>query len=122
MLIITYERRPAAIVVRNRAYLLPSTAVLEVDHPRRRWVTCMAFFARDVASGKLEGPYSTRRAEHFARCVLMPEDEFVALVRYPGVVLAQYFNVPIEQIAEKRADLEAAQHLADVCTAKQSLS
>jgi hypothetical protein len=108
MLMITYERRRAAIVVRHGAYLLPSTAMLEVDHPRRRWVTCMAFFARDVVSGKLKGPYTARRAEHFARCALMPESEFVALARYPEAVLAEYFNVPLEQVAERRADIEAA--------------
>ena len=114
MLIITYERRPAAIVVRNRAYLLPSAAMLEVDHPRRRWVTCIAFFVRDVVSGKLDGPYTARRAEHFARCALMPEDEFLPLERYPEAVVAEYFNVPIEQVAERRADIEAARTLASM--------
>ncbi len=107
MLLITHQGRPAAIVARHRAYLLPSVALLEVDHPRRRWVTCLAFFARDVANGRLRGPYSTRRAEHFARCALIPEDEFLGLERFPDSVLAEYFNVPLDQVAEKRLDVQA---------------
>lgn len=112
MLIITYQGRPSAIVARGRAYLLPSVALLEVDHPRRRWVTCMAFFGRDVGAGRLPGPYSTRRAEHFARCALLPDDEFMALEQFPAPVVAEYFNVPLEQVAEKRVDLEAAERVA----------
>ena len=112
MLIITYTGRPAAVVARGRAYLLPPVALLEVDHPRRRWVTCMAFFGRDVAAGRLPGPYSTRRAEHFARCALLPDEEYAQLERFPDAVLAEYFNVPLEQVAEKRIDVEAASWLA----------
>lgn len=113
MLIITYEGRPAALVVRGRAYLLPPLALLEPEHPRRRWTTCMAFFARDVANGRLSGPYSLRRAEHFARCALMPDDEFAPLDRFPDPVLAEYFNVPLEQVGEKRADVDAQRWLAE---------
>jgi hypothetical protein len=108
MLIITYTGRPAAVVARGRAHLLPSIALLEPEHPRRRWVTCMAFFARDVAAGRLPGPYTARRAEHFARCALLPDEEFVALERFPNPVLSEYFNVPLEQVSEKRVDIDAA--------------
>jgi Zn-dependent peptidase ImmA (M78 family) len=76
----------------------------------------MAFFARDVMSGRLPGPYSGRRAEHFARCALLPDEEFAALERFPEAVLAEYFNVPLEQVAEKRVDLEAATQLAKLET------
>jgi hypothetical protein len=119
MLIITYEGRPAAIVVRGRASLLPPVALLEPEHPRRRWATCMAFFARDVVNGRLDGPYSTRRAEHFARCALVPDDEFAAIERFPDHVLAEYFNVPLEQVGEKRADIEA-QRLLGATVASRS--
>lgn len=118
MLLITHQGRPAAIVARRRAYLLPSVALLEVDHPHRRWVTCLAFFAHDIANGCLPGPYSTRRAEHFARCALIPDDEFQALGRFPDSVLAEYFNVPLDQVAEKRVDLKAAARLAELDAAE----
>ncbi len=111
MLIITYTGRAVAVVVRRRAYLLPSMTTLEPEHPRRRWATCMAFFACDVASGLLPGPYTTRRAEHFARCALLPDEEFLPVEPFPDAVLAEYFNVPLDQVAEKRADLEAARQL-----------
>ena len=121
MLIITYNGRPAAVVARGRAHLLPTVALLEPEHPRRRWVTCMAFFARDVSAGRLPGPYSTRRAEHFARCALLPDEEFRQIERYPEAVIAEYFGVPLEQVAEKRADLEAARHLSAVHPAEHEI-
>jgi hypothetical protein len=77
-------------------------------------LTCMAFFARDVASGRRPGSYSARRAEHFARCALLPDEEFAALERFPEPVIAEYFNVPLDQVTEKRVDLEAAVQLAEL--------
>jgi len=112
MLIITHTDRAVAIVVRGRAYLLPTTALLEPEHPRRRWATCLAFFGRDVATGHQAGPYTTERAEHFARCALLPDEEFLPLEQFPDGVLAEYFNVPLDQVAEKRADFQAAELLA----------
>ena len=35
----------------------------------------------------------------------MPDEEFAPLTDYPDVVLAEHFNVPVEQIPEKRGDL-----------------
>jgi Zn-dependent peptidase ImmA (M78 family) len=67
----------------------------------------MAFFAHDVLNAELPGSYRPVRAEHFARCVLMPDAEFRALAWHSDATLAEHFVVPIEQIAEKRLDLEA---------------
>lgn len=78
------------------------------DHPTRRWVACLTFFAGDVLDGRLRGPYSDPRAAHFGRCALLPDDEFVAVHAYSDAALAEHFNVPLEQIAEKRRDLWVA--------------
>jgi hypothetical protein len=43
------------------------------------------------------------RAEHFGRCVLMPDDDFLARLDHDDVALAEYFNG--EQMAWKRMDL-----------------
>src|SRR5206468_707536 len=70
MLVIHHRGRAAAFVTSESAGFAANVATLEADHPIRRWVACLAFFALDVLEGRLPGPYTPARAEYFARCAL----------------------------------------------------
>ena len=74
MISVTHRGRPAALVTRCATHFAAYIERLERDHPCRRWVICTAFFANDVLSGRIRGPYTLRRADHFARCALLPDD------------------------------------------------
>ena len=105
MNVITYEGRPAAVLVADRICLLGPIAALEVDHPVRRWVVCKAFFAQDVAEGLIRPPITEARAEHFARSALIPDADFLALEDEADAVLAEWFNVPLAAVGGKRTDM-----------------
>jgi hypothetical protein len=107
MVVIRHHGRPAAWVSASRVRLFPAVEALEREHPTRRWVVCLAVFAQDVLHGTMPGDYELARGEHFARCALMPDAEFLALAACADVALAEHFNVPLEQVAEKRRDLLA---------------
>ena len=107
MVTVSYRGRAAVHVFGSRATLTAFGESLERDHPIRRWVTCMTFYALDVHDGHLPGPYSECEAERFARAVLMPSDEFLVLAGCEDVDLADYFNVPLEQVARRRLELSA---------------
>lgn len=107
MLIISLLGRTAARVTADELVLEPSIAVLEVDHPHRRWVMCLGVFAQHVLSGEIAGPYSDSRARLFARAVLMPDDAFCEIADIPDVWIAEYFNVPLSEVEEKREDIRA---------------
>src|SRR3954452_14248150 len=104
VLIVNHQGRPAGWVTCARAELYPRVAAFEPEHPTRRWVTCSAIFAMEVLAGRMRGLFSQARADHFARCALMPDDEFAELAAADDVALAEYFNVPLEQVREKRID------------------
>ena len=70
--------------------------VLEPDHPRRRFVAMLAVYAVTIAEGDYPGPYRTSDAYGFARCMLMPSEEFLALAHWPDHELAERFNVPVD--------------------------
>lgn len=40
----------------------------------------------------------------YARCALIPDADFERHAALPDVMLAERYNVPLEQIAEKRLD------------------
>ena len=107
MLLIRYQGRVSAVVRPNAVQLLPHIDALEGDHPERRWVFCLSLFALDVLDRRIQGPYTDFRAALFARHALIPDGEFGALQDCDDAELAEHFNVPLAQILEKRADLEA---------------
>jgi hypothetical protein len=47
-------------------------------------------------------------AELYARCMLVPEEEFERHAREPDTELARRFRVPGEQVAAKRRDIGKA--------------
>src|SRR4051794_36221674 len=91
VLIVNHQGRPAAWVTGRRVELYPRVVAFEVEHPTRRWVTCTAIFAMEVLAGRIRGSFSQARADHFARCVLMPDDEFAELAAAEDAALAEYF-------------------------------
>jgi hypothetical protein len=105
MHVITYDGKPAAVVFAGRICLLGWIAVLEVEHPIRRWVTCKALFAQDVLEGLLPPPATDLRAERFARAALMPDPEFLRVEAADDHLVAEHFNVPLAPVREKRLDL-----------------
>ena len=109
---IRYQGRAAAFVVGRHSHLAPWIEALECEHPVRRWVLCLALFAVGLRDGVIPGQYSAERAAHFARCALIPQDEFASLDDNEDVVLAEHFNVPLEQVTERRLDLLVARGIA----------
>ena len=74
-----------------------------------RWcaLACaLALHAFEVATG-LQGPFDQGQAERFARALLMPGEEFVALVGEGDAALAEWFGVPAEQVPLRRPELRS---------------
>ena len=89
-----------------RVYLTSGLAVLERDHPRRRFVSMMALLGREMQRGPDAEPYDDARVEFYARTALVPHDEFLQLDDgRSDAALAERFNVPLSEIAAKRNDL-----------------
>lgn len=107
MILIRHDGRPAAWVAGSKTAFAPWIDVLEADHPTRRWVACKAIFAMHVLDGTLPAAYTDERADLFARGALLPNALFCELADLPAAWLAEHFNVPLPQIAEKRDDLRA---------------
>lgn len=104
MLAISYLGQPVATATRDRFFLAPTIAGLAERDPLRRLVELMVLYARDVLSGGLPGPYSTLDAELYARAVMLPAEEFLAVAGRPDEWLAEHFNAPLEQVVARRGD------------------
>lgn len=117
VIVIAYQGRPAAFVTSAGARLAAWIDVLDPSHPVRRWVVCKASLASDVLAGRIDGCYRDSRAEHFARVVLIDDDQLASMLTADPQVsdseLAEHFIVPIEQFAQKRLDIIATYGLSD---------
>lgn len=107
MLDISWQGRTVARVTTDEVMLEPSVTVFEIEHPHRRWAMCLGIFGQRVLAGDLVAPYSDERARLFARTVLIPDEIFCDLVEHPDAWVAEYFNVPLHEVAEKREDIRA---------------
>jgi IrrE N-terminal-like domain len=106
MTLITYQGRPVAMAGRERFYLVPRIAARPPGDPLKTWVVYLVLYARDVLTGHVPDiHYLPHRAELYAREALMPEREFRARAHHSDHRLATDFNVPLEQIARRRAEL-----------------
>lgn len=105
--LIKYDGQLAAFGSRLRVHFCPPLRDRPDDDPLRRFVYLMGAYARDVETGDLPGPYADRDAELYARTALIDDQAFTAAAAAGDDELAATFNVPLEQIARKRADLEA---------------
>jgi hypothetical protein len=108
MTLISYRGRAAAMAGRDRFYLAPHIAERADGDPVKTFVCYLALYARDVLCGQLPGEpgrYFPARAERYARACLIPARAFLARADRPDAELAEHFNVPLEQIAARRAEL-----------------
>jgi hypothetical protein len=103
MYVIEYDGRPAAFVTANDIRFADWVTQPE-NYVIGRWVCCEAVFAHEIASGHVAGPFTERRADEFARIALMPDAEFAELDHVEDHLIAGHFDVPIEQVAAKRAE------------------
>jgi hypothetical protein len=109
MTLITYHGRPAAMAGRERFYLAPCIDELPDGHALKNWVCALVLYARDVLNGEVPDlHYLPHRAERYARAALMPEREFRNRAHHADHKLAAHFNVPLEQVPRRRADLATA--------------
>lgn len=102
---IIYRGELVAIATRARVHLAPEVAALRRGDPRLRFVAAMCLYSRDLDSGELAGPYRSGEAELYARCVLLPDDEFKLHQHEPDGRLAARFQVPVDQVRAKRIDI-----------------
>lgn len=102
---IVFRRRLAAAASPDRFYLNTHVEALEAEHPDRLFVSFMCCYARDVIEGTLPGPYTDDHAELYARCALVPDDDFRRCQRLSDADLAERYGVPLDQIEPKRRDL-----------------
>jgi len=105
--VIVYGHRVVALSIPLAVALAAHIAVLEADHPIARWVAAMIIFSDLVNHSELNGPFHSSVADAFASMVLLADREVAALAHLPDCQLAELFNVPLKQIAAKRAELAA---------------
>ena len=109
---VEYRGAVAGVVGSTRFYLSPDLALLDESDPLVVFVSVMAAYALRVREGSAPGPYTEERAEQFARLVLMDDEEFRMLDanRLENRLIAGHFGVPVEQVEDKRRDLESTVH------------
>jgi hypothetical protein len=105
--VVRYGGEVAAVATQHRVLLAPSFSALEGDHPRRRFVAAVALVGREMTREPGAEPYSDDQAAFYARMLLIPNDAFEALCHeLSDAELAEHFNVPLEQVAAKRQDID----------------
>jgi hypothetical protein len=105
--VVRYGGELAAVATQHRVLLAPNISALESDHPRRRFVATLALVGREMTKEPGAEPYCDQQAAFYARMLLVPNDEFEELCEeLSDAELAEHFNVPLEQIAAKREDID----------------
>lgn len=104
---IGFRGRLAASASIDRFFLAPHIEVLEDDHPDRRFVSLMCWYARDVLTGLAPGPYNDRAAEFCVRSFLIDDDDFALHWRFDDALLAERYAVPLDQVTQKRLELHS---------------
>jgi hypothetical protein len=106
--LIMYNGEIAATVGARRVYLAGRVRELDGAEPLVLFISLMGAYALHLRNEPKFGPYSDESAERFARCVLMDDDEFRMWDAngFDDELLAGHFDVPVEQVAKKRDDIE----------------
>ena len=108
---VIFRRRLAAAATRDRFYLAPHLEPLEEDHPDRFFVSLMCCHARDVLIGAAPAPYADAHAELYVRSVLIDDGDFAHCQHWNDALLAERYAVPLDQIPQKRRDLQRAERI-----------
>jgi hypothetical protein len=105
--LIVYRDEIVASAGARRLYLAPRIASLDDGDPLVLSVSLTGTYAMRVRHGAAPGPYTHDRAERFARCAMIDDDEFRVLDtnRLDDRLIAGHFGVPVEQVSDKRRDL-----------------
>jgi hypothetical protein len=80
--LIVYEGWPVALAGADGVHLHPALlelAELEAGHGLVRFACALSLHALEVKTGFEQGPFDQGRAERFARALLMPTEEFLAV-------------------------------------------
>jgi hypothetical protein len=106
--LIKYDGEIMATVGAQRAYLAGRAREVDDTDPLVLFVSLMAAYALQLRDEPELGPYSDEWAERFARCILIDDAEFSMLDAngFDDPLLAGHFDVPVEQVAKKRDDIE----------------
>ncbi len=107
MRVICFRDRVVALAG-DRVVLAPSLAVLEEDHPERRFVAALCLYYGVICRHWDGERYLQDRAEAFARDLLMPAEAFAPVVAWPDHELAELFIAPLDQVAPRRCELSGA--------------
>ncbi len=102
---ITHRGRVAAFAEGSDVLLSSEVAVLEEDHPERRFVCCLCIHSCEVDEGLVDAPHSDHDAAAAARATLMPAATFAAYAELPDHELAELFTVPLDQVGARRRQL-----------------
>ena len=102
---VRYRDATVAVAGVGDVWFAPRIEALERDHPYRRFVVGLCIAYRELEADALPGPADERTAAAYVRRVLMPETAFSRLSGLPDNVLAERFNVPLEEVAERKLEL-----------------
>lgn len=104
MIPIRYAGRIAALA-EDRVHFAPHIEALEPDHPVRRFVGAMTLVARAIEQGERPGPYRDETTEQTVRAGFLPDDLFKVFRERPDWWLAEFFEVPLEQVIARRIEM-----------------
>lgn len=100
---ITYRGRVMACACRHRVFLSAALERRAPTDPDLRFVLMMCCYARDVLTGTLPGPYTTRDARRYAQAALIP-DELLDRGTLDNRRVARWLGVPEDELHAARAD------------------
>lgn len=100
---IIWRGRQAATVDGEETQLADHIAVLECDHPDRRFVCAMCVYAYEIQTGVIPGHYDQDNAERYARTFLAPDWAFSA-PNWPDAAIAELYAIPLDQVQEGRRE------------------
>lgn len=103
---IAHRGRIAAFAEGEDVLLAPHVAVLETDHPERRWVSWLCIHSCEIDEGQARGPCTDEAAAVAARAALMPAADFIPHAeRLFDHELAELFAAPLDQVAARRQEV-----------------
>jgi hypothetical protein len=102
--LVVYNGATLAIVGPTRCHVLMSG----LDAPTLRFALTMCLYNGEVEAGRAPGPFSSERAEQWARWVLLGQS--LDLLRHGNndSEVAGHLQVPVEQVALARGELRSS--------------